>query len=156
MVERAHSSSFFIAFLIFDLIILFLDMQRLAVHLLHICTVVAHNCNTTVYSLSLCQSHEHSFASTNTFWMRHSLAISSVKYASILAIKVPCRRPLSVLLLSFAVHVCRRCRIFYPRALILLICVTACLLVPFTTGLSALGTDHNFACRHAIEMRCVP
>jgi hypothetical protein len=155
MVERAHSSSFFIAFLIFDLIILFLDMQRLAVHLLHICTVVAHNCNTTVYSLSLCQSHEHSFASTNTFWMRHSLAFSSVKYASILAIKVPCR-PLSVLLLSFAVHVCRRCRIFYPRALILLICVTACLLVPFTTGLSALGTDHNFACRHAIEMRCVP
>ncbi|KAG2087363.1 ubiquitin-related domain-containing protein [Suillus discolor] len=59
MVERAHSSSFFVAFLIFDLIILFLDMQRLAVHLLHICTVVAHNCNTTVYLLP-CQSDDYS------------------------------------------------------------------------------------------------
>lgn len=66
MVERAHSSSFFVAFLIFDLIILFLDMQRLAVHLLHICTVVAHNCNTTVYLLP-CQSDDYSYYCINRY-----------------------------------------------------------------------------------------
>jgi len=45
MVERAHLSSSLSSFLIFDLVILS-DIQRLAVRLPHICTVVAHNCIT--------------------------------------------------------------------------------------------------------------
>ncbi|KAG2123237.1 ubiquitin-related domain-containing protein [Suillus clintonianus] len=112
MVERAHSSSFFIAFLIFGLIILFLDMQRLAVHLLHICTVVAHNCNTTVYSISLpisrtficigrCLLDKVSLCAW--FWR--------VMRSSFLKNTFP-RHPLSALLLSAVIHVCRRCRIF--------------------------------------------